>query len=145
MENIIIKNYSDTAATVLGEGTNKFSVKPIVDGSDISLCAANFVEVEPSCSAYGYHYHEANEEVFYIISGTATVKTPQGEIEVPAGSAIAFPANENGAHIVMNNGSKLLRYIDFGTRNAPDLVHFAGTGSGWACSATGKIYTFTEN
>ena len=34
---------------------------------------------KPGRYAYGYHYHEVNEEVFYIIRGHAVVRTPEGE------------------------------------------------------------------
>ena len=79
-----------------------------------------------------------------ILSGTATVRTPQGEKEVPAGGIIAFPAGAAGAHVVQNRGSEKLVYIDFGTRRTPDLVHFPDAGAGWACSADGQIYDFSE-
>lgn len=73
MKEIIVKNYRKIPAQVQNQGNNQFSVKPIIE--DITKCSANFVEVEPGNFAYGYHYHEENEEVFYIISGEAMVKT----------------------------------------------------------------------
>ena len=77
MKEIIVKNYREIPAQVQTQGDNRFSVKPVIE--DIAKCSANFVEVEPGKHAYGYHYHEENEEVFYIISGKATVKTEKGE------------------------------------------------------------------
>lgn len=144
MNHIIIKQGEQIDARIMGQGDNRFAVKPVVDGEDVALCGVNIVEVEPGCTAYGYHYHEANEEVFCILSGTATVRTPQGEKEVPAGGIIAFPAGAAGAHVVQNRGSEKLVYIDFGTRRTPDLVHFPDAGAGWACSADGRIYDFSE-
>lgn len=64
MQQIIVKNYQTAAGTIQGSGDNEFTVKPIID--DISKCSANFVEVAPKKTAYGYHYHEENEEVFSL-------------------------------------------------------------------------------
>lgn len=36
----------------------------------------NFYTLQPGKSNYPYHQHFGREEVFYIISGTATLKTP---------------------------------------------------------------------
>lgn len=137
MNNIMIKHQDDVEGELVSSEGNRFRVKPIVDGADIARCAANIVEVEPGHMAYGYHYHEANEEVFYIIKGTASVRTPQGEVELPAGSVIGFPTSPVGAHVVWNQGTERLVYLDFGTRNSPDVVHFPDAQSGWAHSLRG--------
>ena len=76
MKNIIVKNYHDVQPLVQSANGNSFAVKPVIE--DVDKCSANFVEVAPGNFAYGYHYHEENEEVFYIISGTAAVKTETG-------------------------------------------------------------------
>ena len=66
MNHIIIKQSEQIDARTMGQVDNRFAVKPVVDGEDVALCGVNIVEVEPGCKAYGYHYHEANEEVFCI-------------------------------------------------------------------------------
>ena len=142
MKEIIVKNYRDIPAQVQTQGNNQFSVKPVIE--DIAKCSANFVEVEPGKFAYGYHYHEENEEVFYIISGEASVKTAGGDIRLKAGDAICFPANPGGSHVISNPSStEKLIYLDFGTANRPDVVHFTGTGAGMVIAESG-VYNFTE-
>ena len=121
MKEIIVKNYREIPAQVQTQGDNRFSVKPVIE--DIAKCSANFVEVEPGKHAYGYHYHEENEEVFYIISGKATVKTEKGDIHLNAGDIICFP--------------------DVGTANRPDVVHFTGTNAGMVVAREG-IYNFSK-
>ena len=138
MKNIIVKNYKDIKAQVNSTDTNSFSVKPIIE--DIDKCSANFVEVEPGNFAYGYHYHEENEEVFYIISGEALVKTENGDINLKQGDAICFPANKSGSHVISNpSKTEKLVYLDFGTANKPDVVHFTGTDTGMVISKNGII------
>lgn len=142
MKEIIVKNYQTTAAVKQGQGDNQFFVKPIIE--DISKCSANFVELEPQKYAYGYHYHEENEEVFYIISGEALVKTEKGDIYLKQGDAICFPADISGSHVISNpSKTEKLVYLDVGTANRPDVVHFTGTDSGMVISREG-IYNFKK-
>lgn len=142
MQEIIVKNYRTAKAQLQGQGENQFSVKPIIEDTD--KCSANFVEVAPGKYAYGYHYHEENEEVFYIISGEASVKTEKGEIRLKQGDAICFPANVNGSHVISNpSATENLVYLDVGTANKPDVVHFTGTGQGMVIAREG-IYNFTK-
>lgn len=142
MKEIIVKNYKDAKAVVQSQNGNAFSVKTIIEDTD--KCCANFVEVEPGNYAYGYHYHEENEEVFYIISGEASVKTEQGEIFLKSGDAICFPANIKGSHVISNSSkTEKLIYLDFGTTNKPDVVHFTGTNAGMLVAKSG-VYNFSK-
>jgi len=46
-----------------------------------------------------YHYHEQREEVLFVLEGTLHVETPDGEYEVPAGSAfVAEPESPHRAY-----------------------------------------------
>lgn len=138
MKKIIIANYENMEPQIVTQGDNSFAVKSIISETDIGKCAANFVEVEPGKFAYGYHYHEVNEEVFYIIKGHAIVRTPSGEKKLKEGDAIAFPANSEGAHVISNgSATEKLVYLDVGTRNMPEVVHFPDMNAGMICSASG--------
>lgn len=41
-----------------------------------------------------YHRHHKQEEVFYVLSGTATFETEDGDVEVDAGELIRFAPGE---------------------------------------------------
>ncbi|MFB6300524.1 MAG: cupin domain-containing protein [Halobacteriales archaeon] len=46
-----------------------------------------------------YHYHEQQEEAFYVIEGTLHVETPDREYQVEAGEVfVAEPTNPHRAH-----------------------------------------------
>ena len=75
-------------------------------------------EVPPGKAAYPYHFHYKTEETFYIVSGTGTLRTPEGERQVRAGELLFFPAGSNGAHKLTNaSDTEMLVYLDF------DAVH----------------------
>lgn len=124
MKSLIVKNLNQITPQAINRNNNEFSVKTIIPDNEAGKCRVNFVEVEPGNYAYGYHYHEANEEVFYIISGTGIVRTLKGEITLTAGDVIYFPTGEEGAHVIRNGSeTEKLVYIDFGTAITPEIVH----------------------
>lgn len=54
--------------------------------------AVNYYELDPGDRfAYAYHAQELQEEVFYVLSGTATFETETGSVTVGAGEAVRFP------------------------------------------------------
>lgn len=129
MKDIAIANCATIGGSEIGQGENRFVIKPVVGLGEGERCAVHFVEVGPGNSAFGYHWHEMNEEVFYIISGSGIVRTEKGELAVKAGDAIAFPAGKSGAHSIRNaSDSEKLVYIDFDAVNIPDLVHLPDIG-----------------
>lgn len=92
-------------------------------------CVMSVYEVPPGKAAYPYHYHSMNEEVFYIISGEGNLRTPEGVRKVSAGELLFFPAEENGAHQLINaSETELLVYLDFDTANEIDTAVYPDSG-----------------
>jgi uncharacterized cupin superfamily protein len=57
--------------------------------------AINHYELAPGESfAFGYHAHEDQEEVFYVLSGEATFETEDGDVVVGTGEAVRFGPGE---------------------------------------------------
>ena len=113
-------------------GAQGFVYKPIIapTSPEAQGCHIAFVEVPPQGASFAYHYHEMDEEAFYIISGRGLVRTPYGQIEVRPGDAVTFPAGPEGAHAI-SNPSKTEKqvYIDFDTHHLPEITHFPDTGA----------------
>lgn len=96
--------------------------KVILSGESGNKCNVSVYEIPPRKSAYPYHYHFQSEEVFYIISGTGILRTPDGETQVTVGDILAFPACEKGAHKLTNSSeTEMLIYIDFDTYHSPEV------------------------
>jgi len=92
-------------------------------------CYVCFYDIPPGKAGYPYHYHTANTEVFYIISGSGTVKTPEGRKDIAAGDVIVCPPNAKGAHQIINTSeTDTLTYLDCDTANLPDVVFYPASG-----------------
>lgn len=90
-------------------------------------------ELDAGEAAWPYHYHAGNAEAMYVLDGTGTVRCPDGEggdvaepveHDVEAGDYLAFPANPDGAHQVVNDSDEPLYYLVFSTMNDPDVTRY---------------------
>ena len=92
-------------------------------------CYVCLYDIPPGKAGYPYHYHTANTEVFYIISGGGIIETPEGNKSIKAGDVIVCPPNEKGAHKIINTSeSEMLSYLDCDTANYPDIVFYPASG-----------------
>ena len=92
-------------------------------------CYVCIYEIPPGKSGYPYHYHTANTEVFFIISGSGTIETPEGTKSLAAGDVIVCPPNAGGAHKITNTSeTETLTYLDCDTSNSPDVVFYPKSG-----------------
>lgn len=95
----------------------------------LSQCQVSVYEIPPLKSNYPYHYHTANTEVFYIVSGIGILRTPEGEQIVNSGDFIVCPPTKDSAHKLTNKSeTEVLCYIDFDTVNSPDIIHYLDSG-----------------
>jgi len=69
--------------------------KPISDALGTDDFAVNYFELQPGESfSGGMHRHHDQEELFYVLEGTATFETPDDEYDVEAGGCIRFEPGE---------------------------------------------------
>jgi len=69
--------------------------RALADALDTDELALNYYELDPGDSfGFGYHRHPDQEEVFYVVDGTATFETEDGEVAVSAGEAVRFAPGE---------------------------------------------------
>ncbi|MFB6298153.1 MAG: cupin domain-containing protein [Salinirussus sp.] len=87
--------------TAIAEIDPWMSLSPAAEKRSISKalgteeCAINYYELEPGETfGFGYHRHEKQEELFYLLSGTATFETERGEVSVSAGEVIRRDCQE---------------------------------------------------
>lgn len=135
MKTMNIQEKEGLRPQVVGDGAMAYAVIP---QDEVTQSRIHFVEIEPGGSAYGYHWHETEEEAFYVISGTASVRTPKGELTVKAGQVITFPAGKEGAHQMGNASStEKLLYLDFGVVHFPEICHLPDINKLMVISSSG--------
>ncbi|MFB6090042.1 MAG: cupin domain-containing protein [Halobellus sp.] len=65
-------------------------LRRLAAAADLENVAINRFRAEPGEQLpLAYHYHEEQEEAFYVLSGTLAVETPEGPFEVGTGELFA--------------------------------------------------------
>ncbi|MFO7925914.1 MAG: cupin domain-containing protein [Halobacteriota archaeon] len=69
--------------------------RPVGSALDAEHLGMNYYELQPGESfAFGYHAHDDQEELFYVLDGKATFETEAGDVTVEAGEVIRFAPGE---------------------------------------------------
>jgi len=59
-----------------------------------------------------YHFHRYAEELFMIVTGSMTLRTPEGFEVVKSGDIVFFEMGETGAHQFYNHTTEPCTYLD---------------------------------
>jgi len=81
-------------------------------------------QLSPGQYSAPYHFHRYAEELFMIISGTATLRTSDGLEVVNAGDLIFFEIGETGAHQLFNHSEEPCTYLDIRTYIGYDVAEY---------------------
>ncbi|MEA2720805.1 MAG: hypothetical protein QOJ39_2669 [Candidatus Eremiobacteraeota bacterium] len=71
-----------------------------------------------------YHWHTREEELFVVISGTPTLRTPRGTFALRAGDVIAFPTTAGGAHRLWNDADEDAVVLMIANSDSGDLCYY---------------------
>ncbi|MFB6309453.1 MAG: cupin domain-containing protein [Haloarculaceae archaeon] len=74
--------------------------RAIGDAADLERMAVNVYEADPGEQIpLAYHYHDQQEELFYVIDGRLHVETPEQEYRIDAGELfVVEPESPQRAH-----------------------------------------------
>jgi uncharacterized cupin superfamily protein len=89
---------------------------------------ASLWELPPGEAAYPYHFHYGEEEMVVILSGTPTLRSPDGERDVAQGEVLVFLRGEQGGHQLLNRSDERVRFLAISTSDAPDVVVYPDSG-----------------
>jgi uncharacterized cupin superfamily protein len=81
-------------------------------------------ELGPGQAAYPYHFHYTEEELLVVLSGTPSLRIPEGWRELASGEVVAFLRGEEGAHQIFNQTNETVRFLSFSTNGDPDVVMY---------------------
>ena len=106
----------------------KGSYAPVGMAAGAKRLGGTVYVLEPGCTPFPYHFHRANEELLVVLSGRPSVRTPEGERELPEGSVVGFRPGPAGGHQVINRSDQPVRYVMFSTKRSPEMVQYPDSG-----------------
>jgi uncharacterized cupin superfamily protein len=81
-------------------------------------------QLNPDQYSVPYHFHRYAEELFMIISGSATLRTPNGLEIVNSRDLIFFEKGKTGAHQLYNHTTETCVYLDIRTYIGYDVAEY---------------------
>jgi mannose-6-phosphate isomerase-like protein (cupin superfamily) len=103
-----ILNVADAAVESGLHGDHfEYSVRPLAEAIGGKAIGANVTTVPPGKAAFPLHHHRANEEHFFILSGTGVLRVGSQAYPVRAHDYIVnLPGAADRAHQLINTGAE---------------------------------------
>ena len=98
-------------------------------------------ELPPAQTQVLYHFHHGNDEAVVVLSGTPTVRTPEGERVLAPGDVVFFPHGPEGTHQLYNEADEPARYLIAASHVSPEVVEYPDSGKLLALSRSGPLWT----
>jgi uncharacterized cupin superfamily protein len=84
--------------------------------------------LNPGQYSFPYHFHRNAEELMMIISGSMTLRSPNGFEITGKGDIVFIEMGETGAHQFFNHTSEPCTYLDLRTIYGIDVVEYPDSG-----------------
>jgi uncharacterized cupin superfamily protein len=114
-----------------GPAAERFASRSGAIGARIGarLLGYNITVVPPGMRAFPKHNHHANEEMFFILSGSGELRMGGEASPLRAGDFIACPpGGQDLSHQIINTGTEELRYLAVSTMIYPEAVEYPDSG-----------------
>ncbi len=100
--------------------------KRLGDAGGLSQFGVTLLTLQPGTWSSQRHWHSAEDEFVYILSGEVVLNTDAGEEILRAGDCAAFPKNDGNGHHLMNKSSAPAVLLEIGTRSTDDFCRYPG-------------------
>lgn len=81
-------------------------------------------KLEPGTYSFPYHFHRNAEELFLILSGSMTLRTPKGLEIIKTGQIVFFEIGETSAHQCFNHDTIPCVYLDLRSTVGVDITEY---------------------
>jgi uncharacterized cupin superfamily protein len=89
----------------------------------------NVTVVPQGKSAFPFHSHGVNEEMFFVLEGEGEVRIGSETYSIRGGDVIACPpGGPETAHQIANTGDAELRFLAVSTKLSPEIVEYPDSG-----------------
>lgn len=101
------------------------------DQFSLSQFGVNLEVIHPGGQSALRHWHTKSDEFVYILEGKLTLVTDAGETLMLPGMCVGFKAGDSNGHHLINNTTKLAKFLVIGTRVEGDKVHYSDDDFQW--------------
>ena len=119
-----VVNQDEVEATEFAKGKHHTKNRRFGPASGSQQLGAMLTELPPGARSFPFHYHCANEEALYVVSGTGTARIGDARVAVRPGDWIALPAGEAYAHQLLADRGEAITYLAISTMSEVDVVTY---------------------
>lgn len=105
------------------------------DAAGLTKIGVNHSTLRPGLASSMRHWHTAEDELIYVLSGELVLVTDQGERPLRAGQYVAFPAGHPNGHQLINRSGAPAVYLEISNRDPADVAHYPDVDLAWKPSA----------
>ena len=95
------------------------------DAGGLSQFGVNLLTLPPGNWSSQRHWHSAEDEFVYVLSGELVLVTDAGEEILRAGDCAAFPKNDGNGHHLVNKSQIPAVCLEVGMRSEDDFVLYS--------------------
>jgi len=98
------------------------------------MLGASLLELLPGSPGSWLHMHYGVEEMFFVLSGTPTLRTGKGEEQLSPGDVVYCPEGIDGLHTLSNPTDEPVRVLAVSTKRFPDVVAYPEQEIAWVAT-----------
>ncbi len=95
------------------------------DAGGLTDFGVNLLELPPGAWSSQRHWHSAEDEFVYVLSGEVTLIDDAGEHVLRAGECAAFPKGDGNGHHLVNRSDSTVLCLEIGSRNGSDVCSYS--------------------
>jgi len=94
------------------------------DAGGLSQFGVNLLHLPSGAWSSQRHWHSAEDEFVWVLSGEVTLITDEGEQILRAGECAAFPKGDPNGHHLINKSREMAVLLEVGTRSTDDVCDY---------------------
>jgi uncharacterized cupin superfamily protein len=98
--------------------------KRLGNAAGLTQFGVNLLRLPPGVSSSQRHWHTAEDEFVYVLSGEVILVTDAGEETLRAGDAAGFKAGDANGHCLQNRSAADALVLEVGTRVPDDAAYY---------------------
>ncbi|HEY6577793.1 MAG TPA: cupin domain-containing protein [Rhizomicrobium sp.] len=98
--------------------------KALGNAGGLGDLGVNLLHLPPGAWSSQRHWHSAEDEFVWILSGEVALVTDEGEQILREGDCAAFPKDQPNGHHLINKTAAMAMVLEIGTRSSDDVCEY---------------------
>ena len=139
----LIRNFNEVPLTPMQrEPLYDIQYARLARGTAARKLGASIDIVQPGKTGCPYHLHHAQEEMFIILEGRATLRVAGEMLPIAAGDVVFIPPGPEYPHQIINTSDAPLKYLSISTMEVPEICEYPDSGKFLAEGSLGSAAPF---